>query len=88
MLDHIKIKLSKLCKQFWKEKVDIKLVFSSAKIKNHFSYKDPIPDDLKCFLVYKSTCASCSFNYLGKLCPYFKTRIEEHIKKENKTHVF
>lgn len=52
MLDHIKIKLSKLCKQFWKEKVDITLVFSSAKIKNHFSYKDPIPDDLKCFLVY------------------------------------
>lgn len=40
MLDHIKIKLSKLCKQFWKEKVDIKLVFSSAKIKNHFSYKE------------------------------------------------
>ena len=34
----------------------MKLVFSSFKIKNYFSYKDPIPDDLKYFLVSKCTC--------------------------------
>ena len=55
---HIKNKLSKLCKEFCKENVNIKLVFNSFKIKNYFSYKDPIPDDLKSFLVYKFTCAS------------------------------
>ena len=52
---HIKNKLSKLCKEFCKEYFNIKLLFNSFKIKNYFSYKDPIPDDLKSFLVYKFT---------------------------------
>ena len=46
-----------------KENFKVKLVFNSFKIKNYFSYKDPIPDDLKSFLAYKFTCASCSFSY-------------------------
>ena len=40
------------------------------------------------FLVYKITCASCSSSYIGKTCHHFKTRIEEHIKKDNKPHIF
>ena len=51
----IKNKLSNLCKEFCKENFNIKLVFSSFKIKKYFSYKDPIPNDLKSFLVYKFT---------------------------------
>ena len=70
------------------ESFNIKLVFNSFKIKNHFSYKDPIPDDLKSFLVYKFTCASCSSSYIGKTCRHFKTRIEDHIKKDTKSHIF
>ena len=66
----------------------MKLVFNSFKIKSYFSYKDPIPDDLKSFLVYKFTCASCSSSYIGKTCHHFKTRIEEHIKKDNQSHIF
>ena len=66
----------------------MKLIFTSFKIKNCFSYKDPIPDDWKYFLVYKFTCASCSSSYIGETCGHFKTRIEEHIKKDNKPHVF
>ena len=85
---HIKNKLSKLWKEFRKENVNIKLVFNSFKIKSYFSYKDPIPDDLKSFLVYKFTCASCSYSYIGETCCHFKTRIEEHIKKDNKSHIF
>ena len=80
---HIRNKLLKLCKEFCKENFNIKLVFNSFKIKNYFSYKDPIPDDLKSFLVYKFTCASCSSSYIGETCRHFKTRIEEHIKKDN-----
>ena len=34
------------------------LVFNSFKTKNHFSYKDPIPDDLKSLLVYKFAYAT------------------------------
>ena len=85
---HIKNKLSRLCKEFCKENFNIKLVFNSFKIKNCFSYKDPIPNDLKSFLVYKFTCASCSSSYTGKTYHHFKTRIEEHIKKDNKSHFF
>ena len=85
---HIKNKLLKLCKEFCKENVNIKLVFNSFKIKNYFSYKDPIPDDSKSFLVYKFACASCSSSYIGETCRHFKTRIEEHIKKDNKSHIF
>ena len=50
---HIKNKFSKLCKEFCKENFNIKLVFNSFKIKNYFSYKDPLLNDLKSCLVYK-----------------------------------
>ena len=78
---HIKNKLLKLCKEFCKENFNIELVFTSFKIKNYFSYKDPIPDDLKSFLVYKLACASCSSSYNGETCRHFKTRI--NLKKMN-----
>ena len=81
----MKNKLSKLCKEFCKENFNIKLVFNSFKIKYSFSYKDPIPSDLKFFLVYKFTYTSCSSSYIEET---FKTRIEEHIKKDNKSHIF
>ena len=67
---------------------NIKLVFNSFKIKNYFSYKDPIPNDVKSFLVYKFTYASYNFSYIGKTCRHFKIRIEEDIKKDNKYHIF
>ena len=85
---HSKNELSKLCKEFNKENLNIKLVFNSFKIKNYFSSKDPIPNYLRSFLVYKFTCASCSSSYIGETCRHFKTRIEEHIKKDNKSHIF
>ena len=88
VLHHIKNELSKLWKEFCKENFNIKLVFNSFKIKSYFSYKDPIPDDLKPLLAYKFTCASCSSRYIGETCCHFKTRIEEHIKKDNKSHIF
>ena len=78
----------KLWKEFCKENFNIKLVFNSFKIENHFAYKDPIPNDLKSFLVYKFTCVSCSSTYIGETCRHFKTRIEEHIKKDNKSNIF
>ena len=80
----IKNKISKLCKEFCKQNFNIKLVLNSFKIENYFAYKHPIPNDLKSLLVYKFTCAS----YIGETCCHFKTRIEEHIKKVNKSHIF
>ena len=73
---NIKKKKLKLCKEFCKENFNIKLI-----------HLNPIPDDLKSFLVYKVTCASCNSSYIGETCRHFKTRIEEHIKKDNKSHI-
>ena len=38
--------------------------------------------------MYKFTCASCSSSYIGETCRHFKTRIEGHIKKDKKSHIF
>ena len=38
--------------------------------------------------LYTRTVVSCSSSYIGKTCRHFKTRIEEHIKKDNKSHIF
>ena len=43
---------------------------------------------MRSFLVYKFTCPSCSSSYIGETCRHFQTRIEEHIKKNNKTRIF
>ena len=43
---------------------------------------------MKSFLVYKVTCASCISSYINETCRHFKTRIEEHIKKDSKSHIF
>ena len=70
------------------EAFNVKPVCNSFKIKHYFSYKDPIPNDMKSFLVYRFTCASCHSSYIGETCGHFKTRIEEHIKKDNKSHIY
>ena len=85
---HVKIKLFKLCEEFCKENLNIKLVFNSLKIKSYFSYKDPIPNDLKSFLVDTFPGATSSSSYIGETFCHFKARIEEHIKKDNKFHIY
>ena len=35
-----------------------------------------------------SLCANCSFSYIGETCHHFKTRIEKHIEKDNKSYIF
>ena len=67
--------------------VNIKLVFTLFKIKSYFSYKDPIPDHLKSFLVYKFTCASCSSGYIGEICRHF-TVVMRNISKRITSLIF
>ena len=42
---------------------------------------------MKSSLVYKFTCATCSPSYIGETFLHFKTRTDEHIKKDNKSHI-
>ena len=79
-----KNKLEKLHKEFCKENFNSKLIFNSF---NYFSYKDPIPDDLKSFLGYQFTCAIVSFRYIGKTCD-LKLELRSIFKKDCKWHIF
>ena len=88
LLYYIKNNLSKFYKEFCKEHFNIKLVFNSFKIGNYFVNKNAIPNDLKSFLVYKSTFASCSSSQIGENCRHFKTKIEEHTKNDKKSPIF
>ena len=49
------------CKNF-----NIKLAFSSFKVKNLISFKDYVPRSLRSFVVCKFTCAECNSVYIGK----------------------
>ena len=68
--------------------VDIKLVFSTLKIKNLFNVKDPLPDRLRTRVVYKFSCASCNACYIGETSRHFATRVREHLSSDRSSHVF
>ena len=55
---------------------------------NFRNFAKSFPNDLKSFLVCKFTCASFSSSYIGENFRHFKARIEEHIKKDIKSHMF
>ena len=79
--DHIKNKLSKLSKEFCKENFNIKLVFSSFKIKNYFSYKDPLSNDLKYFLVKYLLVLAAVLAILPKLVVVLKLGLRRISKR-------
>ena len=85
--DQVQRKLSKICKQFC-EDADLKIVFASFKINNYFSTKDKTPYFLKSFLIYKFVCARCNSCHIGESCRHFKTRIDEHVKKDKKGNIY
>ena len=68
--------------------IDIKLVFSSFKIGNMFSVKDPVPSGLRAGVVYKFLCAGCSACYVGETTRHVSTRVREHTFSDRTSHVF
>ena len=66
-------KINILCKRFCKD-LNIKLVFTSFKIKNFFQNKDTIPMSLKSSVVYKFTCARCGSRYIGETTRHLAAR--------------
>ena len=72
------LKLRQLLKRFCEADLNIKLVFTSFKIKNMFSFKDRTPDALKSMVVYQFICAGCNSCYIGETSRHFSTRIKEH----------
>ena len=67
--------------------------FSSYRIKNIFSFKDPIPASLKSFVVYQFTCAECNsrvtFTELQlQSSRHLLTRNKGHTLTHKNSHVF
>ena len=46
--------------------LDIKLVFTTFKLRNIFSVKDSVPRELRSRVIYKFTCACCNACYIGE----------------------
>ena len=80
-------KIEKLCKRFCKN-AKIKLVFSSHKLRQTFSYKDSYPSVLSSKVVYRFVCASCNANYVGQTHRHLITRIDEHFDKDKKSQIY
>ena len=72
----------------WIEKYKPAFSKSDSSWDNLYCVRLVIPNDLKSLLVYRFTFASCNYSYIVETCRHFKTRIEEHIKKDNKSHIF
>ena len=80
-------RLRKLVKQFCFD-LDIRLAFSSFKIRNMFSVKDPVTFHLRSRVVYQFTCAACNACYVGETFRHISTRIREHLGRGRISHIF
>ena len=80
-------KIEKLCKIFCKN-VKVKLVFTSGKLRQTFSYRDSYPSALSSKIVYKFVCASCNAIYVGQTHQHLTNRIDEHFGKNKKSHIY
>ena len=68
--------------------IDIKLAFSSFKIKNLIKVKDSVPRSLRSCVLYKFTCAGCNFVYVVETCRHISTRIHEHLFTDKNSHIY
>ena len=59
--------------------LNIKLVFSSFKIKNLIRVKDFVLRSLRSCVVYKFTCAECNSAYVGETSRHISTHVREHL---------
>ena len=68
--------------------LDIKLVFTTFKLRNLFSVKDSVPRELRSRVIYKFTCACCNACYIGETVRHFSTRVREHLYSDKSSHIF
>ena len=55
--------------------IDIKLVFSTFKVKQLFIVKGFVPKGLRSHVVYKFTCAGCNASYIGETTRHVSTAV-------------
>ena len=68
--------------------LDIKLVFTTFKLRNLFSVKGSVPRELRSRVIYKFTCACCNACYIGETGRHFFTSVREHLSLDKSSHIF
>ena len=68
--------------------LDIKLVFTTFKLRNLFSMKDSVPRELRSRVIYKCTCVCCNACYIGETGRHFSTRVREHFSSGKSSYIF
>ena len=53
-----------------------------------FNVKDPIPESLKSFVVYKFVCPCRNACYIGEGARHLLTTTKEHLETDKKSHIF
>ncbi len=79
-------KVKHLVKKYCKD-LNIKLVFTSFKLRSLFGVKDPVPKCFRAHVVYKFLCGRCSASYVGETSRHLSTQIREHLVTENNSHI-
>ena len=74
---------NRLCKP-----IDLRLVFTTFKVRNLFNVKDAVPEGLRTRVVYKFSRASCNACYVGETSRHFSTRVREHLLSDRSSNVF
>ena len=85
--DIVQKKIKSLSTDFCKD-LNLKMVFTSFKIKQMFSTKDKLPDEIKSNVVYKFCCASCNACYIGETTRHLSKRIDEHLRTDKNSHIY
>ena len=68
--------------------MNIQIVFLPFKIGNLFSPKDPLPDNLRSYVVYKYICPGCNACYVGETKRHLPIRIKEHLVSDKNSQIF
>ena len=72
----------KLCQIFREVAPNIKLrvIFKSPnRLRNSFSFKDKLPQNLDSMLLYRFTCDTCNCVYIGETKRHYQVRAYEHL---------
>ena len=86
--DYAKNKINKLVKQFCKKEFQIRLVFTTCKLKSYFSNKGSLPKEFTSLVIYRFNCAGCNSSYVGRTHCHFDTRCEQHLKTDKNSSIY
>ena len=83
----LKVKLKQFVTQYC-DNIDARFIFTTHKVGQYFSNKDPVPSDLQSHKVYKFTCGCCKASYIGETARHVSTRVMEHLESDKKSAIY